>query len=163
MWSTKCVYNSHTHTHTHTHTYIYIYKDDLALSNLQWFICHKIKPTLTKSNVGMGAKGFKYFVYIGRGALQRILNSYLRWRSLPVMSQPVTQGNSRNCRNSYEDQVPSAEQTIRFGQTQRKALKNTKKWNMIQFFRNLMMLFFLSLVQYLIIESTVNNCFIIIF
>ena len=24
---------------------IYIYKEDLALNNLQWLICHKIQPT----------------------------------------------------------------------------------------------------------------------
>ena len=24
--------------------YIYIYKEDLALNNLQWLICHKTKP-----------------------------------------------------------------------------------------------------------------------
>ena len=34
--------------HTHTHIYIYIYKQDLALNNLQWFICLKTKHNQTK-------------------------------------------------------------------------------------------------------------------
>ena len=31
---------------------IYMYKEDLALNNPQWLICHKIKPNLTKPNQG---------------------------------------------------------------------------------------------------------------
>ena len=30
--------------------FIYMYKEDLALNNLQWLICHKIKPNQTKPN-----------------------------------------------------------------------------------------------------------------
>ena len=30
---------------------IYIYKKDLALDNLQLFICHKTKPNQTKSSI----------------------------------------------------------------------------------------------------------------
>ena len=30
---------------THIYIYIYIYKEDLALNNLQWLICHKNQPT----------------------------------------------------------------------------------------------------------------------
>ena len=29
---------------------IYMYKQDLALNNLQWFICHKTEPNQTFSN-----------------------------------------------------------------------------------------------------------------
>ena len=29
---------------------IYMYKEDLALNNLQWLICHKTKPNQTKPN-----------------------------------------------------------------------------------------------------------------
>ena len=32
----------------HIYIYIYIYEQDLALNNLQWLICHKTKPNLTK-------------------------------------------------------------------------------------------------------------------
>ena len=28
---------------------IYVYKEDLALNNLQWLICHKTRPIQTKS------------------------------------------------------------------------------------------------------------------
>ena len=37
MLSTKCVYKSYIYL-------IYMYKDDLALDDLQWLICHKSKP-----------------------------------------------------------------------------------------------------------------------
>ena len=30
--------------------YIYMYKQDLALNNLQWLICHKTQPNQTKPN-----------------------------------------------------------------------------------------------------------------
>ena len=37
LLSTKCVYKSYIYL-------IYMYKEDLALNNLQWLICHKTKP-----------------------------------------------------------------------------------------------------------------------
>ena len=30
---------------------IYMYKEDVALNNLQWLICHKTKPNQTKSYI----------------------------------------------------------------------------------------------------------------
>ena len=29
---------------------MYMYKEDFALNNLQWLICHKAKPNQTKPN-----------------------------------------------------------------------------------------------------------------
>ena len=45
------IYLKHT-PHTHTHIYIYIYKEDLALNNLKWWICHKTKWIQTKNSLG---------------------------------------------------------------------------------------------------------------
>ena len=39
MLSTKCVNKSYVY---------YIYKDDLALNNQKWLICHKTQPNQTK-------------------------------------------------------------------------------------------------------------------
>ena len=38
MVTTKCAYK------LYIYIYIYMYKEDLALNNLQWLICHKNKP-----------------------------------------------------------------------------------------------------------------------
>ena len=33
------------------YTYVCVYKEDLALNNLQWLICHKTQPNQTKSYI----------------------------------------------------------------------------------------------------------------
>ena len=49
MLSIKCVYKSYI-------PLIYMYKENLALNNLQWLICHKTQPNKTISYI--------YLIYI---------------------------------------------------------------------------------------------------
>ena len=70
MLSTKCVYKSYMYL-------IYMCTQDLALNNLQWLICHKIKPNQTKPNPWdiIGVK--LYFSLCKRRSYYTLLTLYL--------------------------------------------------------------------------------------